>query len=335
MFEGFKALFGGSGDKAQAKPAAASSRSGAPAKKPVAPAKPKIKKVNIARKYTTTGELGQGSMSRVYRAVELETGRVVCLKVQDREKTAAAMARSSQVNRPSEGEIGQRINHPHVVKTFDWGLTPKGEYFVVMEFIEGVSLNVLRETRPLTLELKLRLLAQAAQALEAVHAASFIHHDFGPKNLLVTPANVLKLIDFGLSVPNTAEFRRPGNRTGTLNYMAPELLRREPKDERIDIFSWGATAFEFLSNGRQPYEISSDMDQMASLRMRINSSPRSLAKVAPHLPPAVIEVVDRALARRPDDRWPTAARVSEALYDIIGPADEDEDARPDDRTFDW
>jgi serine/threonine protein kinase len=250
--------------------------------------------------------------------------------VQEKELTP----RRLQVNRPSEGEVGQRINHPHVVKTLDWGLTPKGEYFVVMEFIEGVSLNVLRDIRPLTLDLKLRLLAQAADALQAVHAAGFIHHDFGPKNLLVTQADVLKLIDFGLSVPNTAEFRRPGNRTGTLNYMAPELLRREPKDQRIDIFSWGATAFEFLSGGRQPYEMTSEMDQMAALRMRINSAPRSLARVAPNLPPAVIDLVDRALARRPDDRWPTAARVSEALYDIIGPVDENEE-RLQDRTFDW
>lgn len=329
MFEGLKALFGGSKNGSDGPAAASASRAASKTAKPAA--KPKAKRVNLTRRYTVISELGQGSMSKVYRAVENENGRVVCLKVQDRVKTAAAMSRSSQVNRPSEGEIGQRIVHPNVVRTFDWGLTPKGEYFVVMEFIEGLSLNFVRQSRPLTLDLKLDLLAQAAEALAAVHGAGFIHHDFGPKNLLVTSANHLKLIDFGLSIPNTAEFRRPGNRTGTLNYMAPEMIRREPKDQTLDIFAWGATAFEFLT-GKPCYDINPDLDAMAALRMRMSTSPQPLEKVAPHIPMEVCAIVNKALARRPADRWPTAAVLTGALHEQIRPGEKSEE---DERAFDW
>jgi serine/threonine protein kinase len=322
MFDGLKSIFGSKTPK-QARPTSAS--------KP-APPKPRLKKVNIARKFAIVGEIGAGSMSRVYRAVDNENGRVVCLKVQDAAKTTAAMARSHQANRPTEGEIGIKIVHPNVVRTLDFGLTPRNDYFIVMEFIEGVSLTLCRDSRPLRLEDKLAILAQASQSLEAMHAAGFIHHDFGPKNLLVTAENQVKLIDFGLSVPNTAEFRRPGNRTGTLSYMAPELIRREPKDEKIDLFAWGVTAFEFLT-GRQPYDINPDLDAMAALRMRMNSTPMPLARVAPHMPPEVCAIIDKALAKRPADRWPTAAGITRAIHQIIG-SDEDT-AEDDDRAFDW
>ncbi len=234
--------------------------------------------------------------------------------MQDAAKSAAASARSSGHGRLLEGEIGQKIHHPNVVKTFDFGNSTKGEHFIVMEFIDGVSLNFVRESRGLKLDEKLELLAQAAEALAAVHAAGFIHRDFGPKNLLVNRDDQIKLIDFGLAVPNTAAFRRPGNRTGTLNYMAPELVRREPTDERIDIFSFGVTAFEFLT-GRLPYDIRTS-DPMAVMRSRINGSPMKLEDVAPHLPRELCGIINKTLAKRPADRWPKMSTLPDALREL-------------------
>lgn len=341
MFDGLKSIFGskkpGPGQSAVSSSAAPKVKAALPAPVSAAAGEPvqsKVKRANLARRFTIVGEIGQGSMSNVYRAVDNDSGRVVCLKVQDGEKTKAAMARSHRANRPTEGEVGQKIVHPNVVRTLEWGLTSKGDYYIVMEFIEGVSLTSVRESRPLDLHTKLDLLAQASRSLEAVHAAGFIHHDFGPKNLMVTSDNQVKLIDFGLSVPNTVEYRRPGNRTGTLTYMAPELLRREPKDEKIDIFSWGATAFEFLA-GRPPYDVPADLDPMAALRTRVNSAPRKLAEIVPDMPPEVCEVIDRAVERNPALRWPTAARVTEAIMRIIGPEENFDGENDDDRTFDW
>lgn len=274
------------------------------------------KRVNLQKRFSGLTETSQGSMSRVYRALDLETGRTVCLKVQDAVKTAAAHARSGIGERIPEGEVGASIVHENVVRTYDYGYSTKGEYFITMEFIEGVSLNFIRESRGLKLKEKVELLAQAADGLAAVHAAEYIHRDFGPKNLLINREMHLKLIDFGLAVPNTPLFRRPGNRTGTLAYMAPELVRREATDERIDIFAFGVTAFEFLT-GRQPYDVKAT-DAMAVMRSRINAAPTKLERVDATLPPALCEVINRTLEKRAIDRWPAASTLGEALRESVG-----------------
>lgn len=301
------------GKKSPAGPRASTSGKSPAGKAGPRPA-PRGRRVNLAKRFTIIAETGQGSMSKVYRAVDNQTGRTVCLKVQDAAKSAAASARSAGPGRLLEGEIGLKINHPHVVKTFEFGYTPKGEHFIVMEFIDGVSLNFVRESRPLKLEEKLELLAQAAEALAAVHAAGFIHRDFGPKNLLVNRDDQIKLIDFGLAVPNTEAFRRPGNRTGTLSYMAPELIRREPTDERIDIFSFGVTAFELLT-GRLPYDIGTT-DPMVVMRSRINGTPMKLGDVDPQLPRELCDVINRTLAKRPADRWPKMSTLPDVLREL-------------------
>jgi serine/threonine protein kinase len=270
--------------------------------------------VNLERRFTIVAETGQGSMSRVYRATDNETGRSICLKVQDLAKTTAAAARSSKTNRPSEGAIGQRIVHPHVVRTFEHGMSTKGEHYIVMEFIDGLSFNYIRESRGLDLAGKIDLLAQAAEGLAAVHAAGFIHHDFGPKNLLVTRDDQVKLIDFGLAVPNTQAFHRPGNRTGTLNYMAPELLRRENTDQRLDVFSFGVTAYEFLT-GKLPYDAT---NSMAMMLQRINHDPLDIAQAGPRLPEELCALIRKVMARNIRDRWPSMATLAASLRELPG-----------------
>lgn len=282
----------------------------APAQVSKAPPPVKLKTVNLSRRFTIISETGQGSMSRVYKALDNSSGMVVCLKVQDMAKTAAAVGRAALEGRPSEGEIGSKIRHRNVVQTLDFGRSTKGEHFLTMEFIEGVSLSYVREATPRDISARLGLLIQIADGMEAVHRAGFIHRDIGPKNVLVTAEQVAKLIDFGLAVPNTPVFRRPGNRTGTLNYMAPELLRRESTDERIDIFSFGVMAFEFFTN-RLPYDLKGD--QMTVLRMRMNAEPMELAAVAPDLPPELCAIIQKAMARRREERWSSMAQVAEAL----------------------
>ena len=94
----------------------------------------------------------------------------------------------------------------------------------------------------------MRFIREAAEAVAAVHAAGFIHRDICPRNFLLTNKREdLKLIDFGLTVPATPWFMQPGNRTGTPNYMAPELVRRRPTDQRLDVFAFGVTAYEFCT----------------------------------------------------------------------------------------
>jgi serine/threonine-protein kinase len=181
-----------------------------------------------------------------------------------------------------------------------------------MEFIDGVSLQFIRETRSARTAEKVELLAQAAEGLAAVHATGFIHHDINPRNFLVDREQRVRLVDFGLAVPNTPAFRRPGNRTGTLQYMAPELLRREPIDERIDVFSFGVLAFELLTD-RLPYDANNSTTLMLQ---RINTEPLDPAIAKPKLSDELCKVLRQLTARRPEMRWPTMSTLSETLRSI-------------------
>jgi serine/threonine protein kinase len=299
-------LFGG--QAAKPAPGAKTSEAANPALAPVAPVK--LKKVNLEKRFTILAETGQGSMSRVYKALDNEAGRTVCLKVQDKEKTADAAARAGGGTRPSEGEVGMRIVHPNIVRTLDFGISPKGEHFLVMEFIDGVGLMSIRSQRPdLDLADRIELVAEMADGLQAVHDAGFIHHDFGPKNVMVDRDDKVKLIDFGLAVPDLPEFHRPGNRTGTLNYMAPELLRRESTNRLLDVFSFGVSAYEFLT-GKLPYEAATSMEMM--LR-RINTPPIDIATADPGRPEDLCEVIRTLMARSPKERYQRMSDVADAL----------------------
>jgi eukaryotic-like serine/threonine-protein kinase len=268
-------------------------------------------KTNLERRFAIVAETSsQGSMSRVYRAIDTQSGRTVCLKVQIPEKNQAAAARAERSGRPDEGEIGSRVIHPNVVRTLEYGVSTRGEHYMVMELVDGVSLQCIRETRAAPgLAEKLELLAQAAEGLAAVHAAGFIHHDINPRNYLVDRDRNVKLIDFGLAVPNTAAFQRPGNRTGTLNYMAPELIRREPIDERIDVFAFGSVAFEFLTD-RLPFDAAGSMGSMIQ---RINAEPRDPEHANPGLPRELHQLLRKFTAKRKGDRWPRMSTVADAL----------------------
>jgi eukaryotic-like serine/threonine-protein kinase len=273
------------------------------------PGPPKMRRVNVDRRFTIVSQFSQGSMSQVYRAVDNESGRTICLKVQHREKTAAAAARTITAGRLTEGEIAIKIVHPHVVRTFEYGETTRRDYYIVMEFIDGVSVQYLRESKALTFPRKLEVLTQSAEGLAEVHAQGFIHHDFGPKNLLVNREDQVKLIDFGLAIPNTADFRRPGNRTGTVQYMAPELLRREAIDERIDIFSYGVMAFELLTD-KLPYDAT---NSMAMMLQRINQAPMDPARANSKLSPELCDVIRKATAKQREERYPS---MNELLKDL-------------------
>jgi eukaryotic-like serine/threonine-protein kinase len=252
-------------------------------------------------------------MSKVYRALDNQTGKTVCLKVQSREKNEAATARaSSKEKRPFEGEMAIHLVHPHIVRTFEYGTTNRGEHFLVMEFIDGVSFQFVRETRSARTAEKVELLAQAAEALAALHSVGFIHHDVNPRNFLVNREQQVKMIDFGLTVPNRPAFCGPGNRTGTVQYMAPELLRREAIDERIDIFAFGVMAFEFLTE-RMPYDATNNA---ALMLQRINAEPLDPARVKPKLSEELCGVLRQLTAKRREQRWAEMKTLPEALRTI-------------------
>lgn len=206
-------------------------------------------KVDISKRYEILRDAVSGTMSDFHQARDRETEQVVGLKILDKEKTDQLEMRFRGLDKPSEGEIATSFEHPRIVTTHNFGITTKGEQFLVMEFLDGPGLNSLIIGRSELLDgNRLTLLKQAAEALQVVHEAGYIHRDICPRNFVCSPnATSLKLIDFGLSVPAQKEYMQPGIRTGTPNYMAPEVVRRKHTDHRLDIFAFGVSMYEMFA----------------------------------------------------------------------------------------
>ena len=182
-------------------------------------------RTDISKRFNLIGRVGQGSMSKVWKATDLQTGRTVALKVLHKEKTAKFEARFQGLHKPHEGEIAASLDHPNIVKTYEFGWTLEDEIFLVMAFVDGVSLSLLVDLQNEEMNRnRLRYMIQIGEALNHVHQKNWIHRDICPRNLMITADKSVRMIDFGLVVPNTPDFRKPGNRTGTAMYMAPELI---------------------------------------------------------------------------------------------------------------
>jgi eukaryotic-like serine/threonine-protein kinase len=273
-------------------------------------AKSNLPKIDLRKRFELLNRTGQGSMSRVWRARDKSLGRVVCVKILDKVKTAKFEARFPGLNKPREGVICMCLRHPNIVQTMEFGLTTEGDYYLVMELIEGMGLNFLVETKSERLEgRRIEYLSQTADALEYLHKQGFLHRDICPRNIMVTNEEVVKLIDFGLTVPNRPEFCKPGNRTGTPNYLAPELIRRTTTDHRVDLFALGVTAYEVFCHVL-PWE---KAESLQTLLSHMNSAGRDPREYRPDLDKATASFLIKAIDRDPNKRFQTAAEFKEAL----------------------
>jgi len=269
-----------------------------------------IEPTDIKERFDLESRLGQGSMSKVFRARDRKLARTVCLKILDKEKTARFEERFLGLQKPHEGMICQSLRHRNIVQTYEWGVTTAGELFLVMELIEGVGLNFLIETQNRQLEgRRIAFLVQLCDALAYVHEQGYIHRDICPRNVLVTPNGLVKLIDFGLTIPNRPEFCKPGNRTGTANYMAPELIKRLHTDHRVDLFALGVTTYEVFT-GNRPWEGAQSLQTMLS---HLNSPGRDPRDFKPDMDKELAALLMRAIEREPKDRFQTALEFREAL----------------------
>lgn len=258
-------------------------------------------KCDVRTRFELMREAISGTMSEFHMARDRKTGKIVGLKVLDAKKTSEFESRFKGLKKPSEGKIASEFDHPRIVKTLEYGTTTTGQQYLVMEFLDGPGLNSLIIARDTLLDgNRVTLIRQAAEALGALHAAGYIHRDVCPRNFVCTPdAKSLKLIDFGLTVPATEAFMQPGNRTGTPNYMAPELVRRQKTDHRLDIFSFGITAYE-LCTFDLPWERCADGRGAMGHATR---PPYPILDRNPHVHPvlakAISDCIEQNPARRP------------------------------------
>jgi serine/threonine protein kinase len=265
---------------------------------------------DVAKRFELIGRTGQGSMSKVWRARDKQLGKTICLKLLDKDKTTRFEARFVGLQKPSEGEICVQMRHQNIVRTFEHGMTTQGEPYLVMELIDGLGLNFLIETKAPQLQgNRINYLGQIAEGIGFMHRIGFLHRDICPRNIMVNSENVVKIIDLGLTIPYRPEFCRPGNRTGTTNYLAPELIKRQTTDNRVDLFALGVTAFEMFT-GELPWEKAASQQVLLS---HVNSPARDPHIFLPDLDAKTAAFLTKAVDRDPTQRYQTAAEFRDAL----------------------
>ncbi len=273
-----------------------------------------LKRINVAKRFELGGPTGQGSMSKVYRAYDRELGRTVCLKILDKVKTKKFEERFVGLKKPHEGEICALLKHDNIVRTFENGITGDGEPCLVMEWVDGLGLNYLVETRSAQLNgNRINFLSQLCDAIQYMHDNKWLHRDLCTRNVMVNKDGVLKLIDFGLTIPYTPAFCVGGNRTGTSDILAPEIIKRKTTDHRVDLFALGVTAYEVFSS-QTPWERSPSSEE--TFRRRLNQAPRVAKVLDPSIDDRLSDILLKSISREPVDRYPTATAFKEALLKL-------------------
>jgi serine/threonine-protein kinase len=269
--------------------------------------------VNRVGRYEITEPLGQGGMGTVYKAYDPLLARVVAVKVISAQFSTQPDLRERFFR---EARAVARLDHPNIVTVYDLG-EEDGVPYLAMQFLEGRDLeHRMRSPEGMSLTRKVEIAIAIAGGLEHAHTAGIVHRDVKPANVFITNEGQIKLLDFGLARLVTSELTRSNVMVGTVNYMAPEQLRGEKTDHRVDIFSFGVVMYEMLS-GRKPFQAESFASTMYKI---LEETPEPLGQLDPTLPPLLVAVVDRAIAKAREDRYQLMAELHrdlEASYDLV------------------
>ena len=267
--------------------------------------------------YLLEEEIGAGGMAVVFRARDERLDRPVALKVLARALAADEGFRQRFLR---EAKAAAAVDDPHIIPVYEAGQAG-GVLFLAMRYVSGGDVHsLLRREGPLAAVRAVAIISPVASALDAAHAAGLVHRDVKPANILVDarpgrPDHVY-LSDFGLAKGNSSSMQltRPGHYLGTVAYMAPEQIEGRDFDGRLDQYALACAAFELLS-GTVPFERDQDM---AVVYAHLSQPAPPLSARLPGLPPAVDQVLARALAKAPEDRYPSCGAFADALRLAFG-----------------
>ena len=259
-------------------------------------------------RYDLLEELGQGGMSIVFRARDQKLKRDVALKVMH-----AFLAEQSEARQRfhREAVAVARLRHPHIIEIYDYSAEGTEEAYIVAELVEGHSLAGFLDEHPTLLpEAALLLARPIADALSHAHDEGIVHRDLKPENILIDNRGTLKLTDFGIArILDDQSLTMTGTLLGSPAYMAPEYIEGEPSDARADIFSLGAMLYRIIT-GSLPFAATSPH---AVLKRIATGAYRPIDQVEPSVHRTLADIVQRCLARNPDERYASAQTLVEDI----------------------
>jgi predicted Ser/Thr protein kinase len=268
----------------------------------------------IASRYEILSELGSGGMGVVYKAHDRVLDETVAIKTLRADLTTTTGA--AQRFR-SEIKLARKVTHRNVCRIHEYG-EDGGLRFICMEYVDGVDLkHILRASGGFSTEKALEIALQVAYGLEAIHEAGIIHRDLKTPNIIQDGRGIVRLMDFGIAKElgaGATAATGTGLIVGTPEYMSPEQARGEPVDLRADIYALGIVIFEIFT-GRVPFKGDTPM---ATILKHINDPPPIFEEAAAAVPPAIRPVLARALAKSPDERYPSARAMAEAILAVRG-----------------
>jgi eukaryotic-like serine/threonine-protein kinase len=270
--------------------------------------------------YRIVEKLGEGGMGVVYKARDAHLDRFVALKVLPAEKVADPERKRRFVQ---EAKAASALNHPNIITIHDIA-NENGIDFIVMEYVQGKTLDALVPRKGLRLNETVKLAIQMADALAKAHSVGIIHRDLKPTNVMVTDDGHVKVLDFGLA--KLTEVSESGNEAtltlqheteegtivGTVSYMSPEQAEGKKVDARSDIFSFGSVLYE-MATGQQAFHGDSKMSTLAAI---LNKDPKRLTELSEGIPADLEKIVTRCLRKAPERRLQTMADLKVALEDL-------------------
>jgi serine/threonine-protein kinase len=262
-------------------------------------------------RYEVVAELGRGAMGVVYKARDPQIERIVAVKTVSMWGQEIEEKTEFRMRFLNEAQAAGRLHHAGIVSIFDVGENPENQDpYIVLEYVSGESLNrVLAREKKLPLKKALQLAKEIAEALDYAHEQGVVHRDIKPGNILVTEDGRAKIADFGIAKLNLAHFTLPGRVMGTPAYMAPEQLSGEGVDGRSDLFSLGVILYALIT-GHSPFQGNSATTVCFKVA---NREPVAATAFDLTLPPELDEVISRAMAKDPDQRY---QRGSEFAADL-------------------